>query len=347
MTAIGADNNNDWWLLSCWWSCDGEAWLWWLGSDTVVAFVFLQLCQLYFSKCINCISPTVPIVFLQWLVIIIMLMFLWCWSLALVAWRWLYFSYCVNCISLNVSIIFLSFDGVSGPGQLCELVRCILGWVNDGSCHSRAPPLAAPTPDCAPDRNHPPAPDPGGKCHHRLLLAAVILGGCQPCDPSKLLHAAVTVAKKSIALHWCNIDPGESCSQMCTAAVLSTVPNSGNEWHHMHKEHQRFAESVTNSPNVFLDIRNDAESRSDLGGRQLLNILVLTTIHDVLRHHLHHHQTPDTRQKGDQKVSSLTIPIQVVSHHWCLTLSSDSPPAPYVSCAHLHSHSLFFLWWRS
>ena len=129
----------------------------------------------------NCISPNVSIVFLPLCQ--------------------LYFSYCANCISPNVSIIFLSFDGVSGPGQLCELVRCILGWVNDGSCHSRAPPLAAPTPDCAPDRNHPPAPDPGGKCHHRLLLAAVILGGCQPCDPSKLLHAAVTVAKQSIALH--------------------------------------------------------------------------------------------------------------------------------------------------
>ena len=69
---------------------------------------------------------------------------------------------------------------------------------------------------------------------------------------------------------------------MCTA-VLSTVPNSGYEWHHMHKKHQRFAESVTNSPNVFLNIRNDAESRSDLGEKQHFNILVLTTIHDVLR----------------------------------------------------------------
>ena len=70
-----------------------------------------------------------------------------------------------------------------------------------------------------------------------------------------------------------DIDAGENCSQMCTTAVLSTVPNSGYEWHHMHKKHQRFAESVTNSPNVFLDIRNNAESRSDPGGKQFLNIL--------------------------------------------------------------------------
>ena len=62
MTAIGADNNNDWWLLSWWWSCDGEAWLWWVGSDTVVAFVFLQVYKLYFSKYINYISPKVSIV---------------------------------------------------------------------------------------------------------------------------------------------------------------------------------------------------------------------------------------------------------------------------------------------
>ena len=30
---------------------------------------------------------------------------------------------------------------------LCELVRCILGWVNDGRCQHGAPPLAAAAPD--------------------------------------------------------------------------------------------------------------------------------------------------------------------------------------------------------
>ena len=39
---------------------------------------------------------------------------------------------------------------------------------------------------------------------------------------------------------------------------------------------------------------------------------------------------PDSRQKFDQKVSSLTIPIQVVSHHQRLTLSSNSTP-PYIA----------------
>ena len=71
----------------------------------------------------------------------------------------------MNCISLCWWF--------SEPGQLCELVRCILGWVNDGSCHSGAPPLAAPAPDCAPDTTWKLSPT-------IPFRSSIILDVCQP-----------------------------------------------------------------------------------------------------------------------------------------------------------------------
>ena len=106
--------------------------------------------------------------------------------------------------------------------------------------------------------------------------------------------------------------------------------NCSQLWHHMHKKHQRFAESVTNSPNVFLDIRNDAESRSDPGGKQLLNILTYWT-----RSTMYYDLPAPLASSPDTRRQTVGRPKSVITHNLdpsCFTSLMSNPVIRLTTC---------------
>ena len=342
----------------------------------MVSIVFLQMYHLYFFKCINCISALCQ----------------------------LYFSKCISCISplcqlhLSKCIKYISpqcqlylsnciiFPAVSivffqmyqlyfsllmvqwAGGQLCELVRCILGWVNDGSCHSRAPPLAAPTPDCAPDRNcwwkchqivYQVVPDctrlyqvvpncSTGEHQTETILAPLLVEnvtnncfwqlsswGLSDLWPMKM-YAAVLFSDISESSHQeqdhphqSNGDSGETipknvlhcsavnCCQLCQPYIAWKVSKSTRGLQSLSPIHQMRVSSIWETT------LNQAQT---LLGRRFWTYWCWPRSSTGTTCITSRHDRADPRRRVGQKVSSLTIWIQVVSHHWCLTLSSNSPP---------------------